>query len=502
MPSCASSAFSGTCPDVSGCDGRPMGTLLRTRVRSRSREGQYRTDGSVAPGRVVRVIETEVYPMEDSYSLFVGVDWATEVDQVCILDEKGKRLEERRVAHTGAAIAEFVGWLLKRAGGTPDRVGVAIEIPRGALVDALVERNVHVYSINPKQLDRFRDRHTVAGAKDDRRDALVLADSLRTDRRAFYRVRVEDPLILELRELSRADDDLMVDLGRVTNRLRDQVHRYYEQVLDLSPAANEPWIWALLELARTPQAARRLKLKRVEALLCKHRIRRVTAQQVLDQLNTPPLPVASGVTEAAVQHIRILIPQLRLIHQQRKDCARAMKAMMARLPYDEDEAGKKEEHRDVDILRSLPGTGDVVAATVLAEASLPLKDRAYHTFRALCGLAPVTKQSGKQGQRGQGRRRPVLVSMRRACNQRLRRAMHYWSNAVVMNQPEYRARYAELRRRGCTHGRALRTIGDKLARILFAMLRDRTLYRPDFKRTTEAQTLNEHTEANTHGLAA
>lgn len=440
--------------------------------------------------------------MEDNYSFLVGVDWATEVDQVYILDEKGKRLDERRVAHTGTAIAEFVTWLLKRAGEAPDRVGVAIETPHGALVDALVERNIHVYSINPKQLDRFRDRHTVAGAKDDRRDALALADSLRTDRRAFYRVRIEDPRILELRELSRADDDLMVDLGRVTNRLRDQVHRHFEQVLGLSPAVNEPWIWDLLELAPTPQAAQRLKPKRVDTLLCKHRIRRLTAQQVRDQLNTPPLPVAPGVTEAAVRHIRILIPQLRLIHQQRKDCARAMKTVIDRLPYEDDQAGKKEEHRDVDILRSLPGTGDVVTATVLAEASLPLKDRAYHTYRALCGLAPVTKQSGKQGQRGQGRRRPVLVSMRRACNQRLRRAMHYWSNAVVINEPEYKARYAELRRRGSTHGRALRTIGDKLSRILFAMLRDRTLYRPDFKRTTDPETSTEHTEASAHGLSA
>ena len=77
-------------------------------------------------------------------------------------------------------------------------MGVAIEIPRGALVEALAERGIHVYAINPKQLDRFRDRHTVAGAKDDRRDAFVLAASLRTDQPAFRRVRLEDPVIIEL----------------------------------------------------------------------------------------------------------------------------------------------------------------------------------------------------------------------------------------------------------------------------------------------------------------
>ena len=68
-------------------------------------------------------------------------------------------------------------WLWTLSAGQPQRVAVAIEVPRGAIVEGLVERGFHVFAINPKQLDRFRDRHSVAGAKDDRRDAFVLADS-------------------------------------------------------------------------------------------------------------------------------------------------------------------------------------------------------------------------------------------------------------------------------------------------------------------------------------
>jgi hypothetical protein len=37
---------------------------------------------------------------------------------------------------------------------------VAIETPRGAVVETLVERQFKVFAINPKQMDRFRDRHT------------------------------------------------------------------------------------------------------------------------------------------------------------------------------------------------------------------------------------------------------------------------------------------------------------------------------------------------------
>jgi hypothetical protein len=128
-------------------------------------------------------------------------------------------------------------------------VAVAIERPRGGLVEALLERGLHVYSLNPKQLDRFRDRHTVAGAKDDRLDAYVLADALRTDRPRFRRVHVEDPLVVQIRELSRIHEDLRAEENRLINRFREQVHRCATQLLTLCPAGNEPWFWALVERA-------------------------------------------------------------------------------------------------------------------------------------------------------------------------------------------------------------------------------------------------------------
>src|SRR5207247_9053952 len=91
-----------------------------------------------------------------------------------------------------------VDWRTALADGGPERIAVAIEGPRGPVVETLLERGFHVFAINPKQLDRFRDRHSPAGAKDDRRDGFVLADSLRTDRPAFRQVHVHAPLPMHL----------------------------------------------------------------------------------------------------------------------------------------------------------------------------------------------------------------------------------------------------------------------------------------------------------------
>jgi len=158
----------------------------------------------------------------DDYGWLVGIDWATDAHEVCILTPSRELVTQRKVEHNGPAIAGFLDQLTRLCEGQAARVAIAI--PRGAVVESLVERGFHVYAINPKQLDRFRDRHTVAGAKDDRRDAFALADSLRTDRPCFRQVRVDDPLVIQLREMSRVDDDLAEDMNRLTNRLREQLH--------------------------------------------------------------------------------------------------------------------------------------------------------------------------------------------------------------------------------------------------------------------------------------
>jgi transposase len=414
--------------------------------------------------------------MENEYDVFAGIDWAIDSHQVCALRATREVIAERSVHHTGSGVNEFLDWLARLSGGHPDRVAVAIEVPRGALVESLVERGFHVFAINPKQLDRFRDRHTVAGAKDDRKDAFVLADSVRTDRPCFRRVDMDDPLIIQLREASRAEDDLREELNRLTNRVREQVHRYYPQLLRLCTAADEPWFWSLLQIAPTPAVGAKLPPKRVEALLRKHRIRRIKSEDVIPTLRELALFVAPGTAEAASAHIALLIPRLRLAFDQRAQCARRVEKLLEQLDTKETDPGQQNEHRDVQILRSLPGVGRIVAATMLAEASQPLAERDYRALRTLAGTAPITRRSGKRS----------LVIMRHACNARLRNALYHWARVAAQHDLRARQLYAGLRARGHTHGRALRQLADRLLSVLVAMLRTNTLYDP--KRATRVTT--------------
>jgi hypothetical protein len=187
-----------------------------------------------------------------AYAWTVGVDWGGAHHHVTVLDSAGAVRGTRMVAHAATAIAEAVSWLQQVTGVGPDAVAVAIETPRGVLVDSLLEHGFAVFAINPKQVDRFRDRFSAGGATDDPRDARVLADALRTDARAFRRVRPDDPQIIYLRELCRIVEELQDEELRLANRLREQLYRVDAAWLTLSPAANDAWLWDLLHTTAHP----------------------------------------------------------------------------------------------------------------------------------------------------------------------------------------------------------------------------------------------------------
>lgn len=407
--------------------------------------------------------------------VFVGIDWGSEEHQVHVIEPESE--SSVRIAHDGSAI----GKLLDRLEGlveSPAELGAAIERKSGPLIEALLERGFSVFSINPKQLDRFRDRHSVAGAKDDRLDAFVLAQSLVTDRRCFRRLVSVDADLVELRSLNRELEGLKRDRVRLTNRLRDQLWRYYPQILELSPGADDAWIWDLLERAPAPSEGADLKRVDVAELLRKRRIRRLKAPQVIKVLRKQALTVAPGVVEGAAGQVRRLIQQLKLIQELAVEVEGALKATLERLQEPAPEQGSgPPEHRDAEIALSFPGAGTTVVATLLAEASDAIASRDYQQLRALSGVAPVRRSSGKQDSRRARRTAPAV--MRRAKNAKLSQALHWWAFGAIRSDKAARMQYDALRARGHNQARALRGVGDRLLRLLVAAMRNGALYDPN-----------------------
>src|SRR5215207_4385957 len=334
---------------------------------------------------------------DETFRWFAGIDWGSAKHQVCLLDEAGTVMGERAFAHGGAGLAALCDWLMSMAGDA-GAVAVAIEVPHGPVVDALLDRGFAVYAINPMQLDRLRDRFSVAGAKDDRRDARVAAAGLRTDRPLFRPVAASDPAVIELREWSRLAEELQQERVRLANRVRQQLWRYYPK------------------------------------LLRQHRIRRVDAETALGILRQPTIKVAAGVTEAAVLHLQSLVARLRLANREFHQAEHKLDALCTALS-ETASATADSGPGDVAILSSLPGVGKVTLATLLTEAAGPLTRRDYAALRTLSGVAPVTKRSGKT----------CIVVMRYAAQTRLRQAVFHWARIAVQIDHTFRGRYEALR---------------------------------------------------------
>jgi transposase len=112
--------------------------------------------------------------------------------------------------------------------------------------------------------------------------------------------------------------------------------------------------------------------------------------------------------------------------------------------------------------------GRIVLATLLAEAWEALQRRDYAALRSLTGVAPVTKRSGKS----------LIVIRRQARHPRLANAVYHWARVVVQRDRTSRAKYAALRARGHSYGRALRSVADRLLNIACAMLKTGTTFNP------------------------
>jgi len=219
-----------------------------------------------------------------------------------------------------------------------------------------------------------------------------------------------------------------------------------------------------------PDKAHRIRQTSVANILKRNRIRRFDAAHVLSVLRRQPVTVAEGTTEAARAHIATLVARIRLLNRQIGNAHRRLDQLTAQLANStEAEPGLVKQH-DAEILASLPGVGRIVLATLLAEAWDALQRRDYATLRSLTGVAPVTRRSGKS----------CIVVRRQACHDRLANAMYHWARVAIQHDLRSRAKYSALRSRGHSHGRALRSVADRLLNVACAMLKTGTTFNPAF----------------------
>ena len=397
--------------------------------------------------------------MADRYA---GIDWAADKHDVLVADETGTEVLAATYAHDENGLSALCRVLVRL-----EVVLVAIERPDGLLVERLLDAGLQVLPLHPNKVAAARDRFRVSGGKSDRFDAFVLCELARTDHHRFRVLEPDSDATKAIRALTRVREDLVAARTGIVNQLRAELERFWPGPLRLFSHMDAEILLAFLERYPSPADAHGLGVARMQAFLERERYsggQHPTA--LMAKLRSAPR-ARIGELELAARRQLVLsfVAMIRTLNAQIKDLEREIRAQVR-------------AHPDGPIFLSLFKSPNsvITAAELLAEIG-DCRER-YPTRDALAadaGQAAVAVESGKWKTAG----------FRRACNKRLRVAFCRLANSSRHWHPWAQDLYAQARRRGHEHPRAIRTVGRAWSRVVWQCWRNHTPYDPEQHRALQ-----------------
>ena len=389
---------------------------------------------------------------------YVGIDWAAETHAVCVLDATGRIRAQFTIGHTAAGFADLLR-RLARLTGDPAEVAVGIERPDGRLVDVLLEAGYPVVPVSPNAIKTWRDGEVLSGAKSDAGDSAVIAEYLRL---RAHRLQPATPYTAQtkaLRTVVRTREDVVDMRVAAANQLSALLDAHWPGAKAIFADVESAIALAFLTRYPTYPSAQHLGEKRLRAFCVKHGYSgRRTAAELLTRLRSAP---AGSTDEALTDAVR--------------DAVLAQVAVLTALTAAEKNLGRSVvahlgEHPDAAIFTSLPRSGQINAAQVLAEWG---DSRAAYdspdAVAALAGVTPVTKASGKYR----------AVHFRWACNKHLRKAITCFADNSRHASPWAADVYARAIARGHDHPHAVRVLARAWIRVIYRCWIDGVPYDPN-----------------------
>jgi transposase len=399
-----------------------------------------------------------------------GIDWARDDHAVCVVDATGRAIHRWIVGHTDAGLR---GLLARLA-----RVGVAevaIERPDGPVVDALLGAGLVVVVISPNQLRNLRGRYGSAGNKDDRFDAFVLADTLRTDRARLRPLVPDSPDTVALRAACRARKDLVGHRVALANQLRAHLQRVFPGPVGLFTDLDS-----------------QISLRFLARFDCQDRADWLSAKRFASWLASVGY---SGRVDPAVLHARLVAAPRGVTGEHGTATARITRALLATLAsiveqikvLAEQISEQLDAHVDAHIFTSLPRSGTVRAARLLTEigdcrARYPTPE----ALACLAGVAPSTRQSGKHR----------AVTYRWAADKQLRDAVCDFAADSRHANPWAANLYNQAIARGHDHPHAVRILARAWLYVIWHCWQNNTRYQPEHHNALQ-RVLTQQSKINT-----
>lgn len=385
--------------------------------------------------------------------VYIGIDWADDHHDIHVTDDSAAPLDSFSIPHSYDGMKKLRGRLGKSS-SDPGNVLVAVESHQGLLIYALLEAGYLVYPINPKAMDRYRDRYRMSSSKSDPKDAMVLANILRTDLHLYNPLPRETVADARLRQLTRAHKSLVQQKVKLLNHLTAQLKSYYPIALRLFSRLDHKITLAFLERFPTPEKAAAASLEDLRKFFQKQGYSHQRKSTfIYESLQQPSLRAPKELEEVHQTIVLSLVPVIRSLRDEIEKLA--------------NEIGKEFKCNPAhEIFSSLP-TGELTAARLNGE--LGSDGTRYPTreyVQTAAGTAPVTRRSGKT----------IVIFFRWQCNKHLRAAFQDLARESVKQCAWARQYFAEQMRLGHKPSRAYRALANRWAAIIWKMLQERECF--------------------------
>jgi transposase len=403
-------------------------------------------------------------------TLFVGVDLALDRNIAVVLTERAERLARFGFPNERDGYDYFYRRLeAAQESRQAPAVLVGMEPTNyfWKLLAADMEQHRPDYGyrlVNPYTVKKNREGDQLDRSKDDNRDAFTIGDLLRTGK--YTETQLLHGAYAELRQYV----TLYTRLQRDNRRQKTLIHNVAGQLFpemthvfkDLTGVtvlamlrnhASAAVVWKMSQEAFIASVRADFRGQRLQVA----KLRRAHVQA------TRSVGLRDGV-EALQLALRLHIEALEALQPQLKEVCTALVDTFLALP-------------EAKYLLSVHGLGIITAATILSEIGDPGNYTNGRQLIKLAGTQPVLNTSGRKTRS----RTPMSHKGR----PRLRTALFFAVMRLVQRDKTFAREYQRLQTREknpLTKMQALGVLMNKLLRILWALMRSRTFYNPDFQR--------------------
>jgi len=402
---------------------------------------------------------------------YIGIDWSEQKHDVSFLNEAGVIISQFTIPHTGDGLLKLEEHR-QQLGQSRQECLVALETAHHLVVDFLWSRGYqHVYVIPPSVINSSRGRYGQSGARDDRRDSRLIADVLRTDRARLPPWRPDSLLTRQIRAKVGLINYLTRSQGRLSNRLRALLIRYYPAALTVFSTLTAQITLHFLQGFPTPQAATSLTWSEFKAFALEHNYPHPRKLPACFARLQQEQPEATSETVLVYQEeVPLLAKHLLAVVQAKAQALRELQKLF-------------QHHPDQAVFTSLPGAGKLLAPALLAKFG---DDRQRFpspaSVQALAGTCPVTDSSGKRR----------IIKFRQACDREFRQIVQQWARHSLGESVWANAYWQQTRPRCASDSHAYRCLGNRWLAIAWKLWQTGQAYDQDYHLQQRAM----HTKAN------